>query len=119
MDFSPTLIERFWAQVDTTAGPDGCWPWLGDTQERRGGRMVGRIFNHKDAHPRVLKAHRVALAIKTGEMREEDACHSCDNPICCNPRHLSWGRHSENMVEQAARHPPERDEGGRFRNGGG
>ena len=106
MNFSPTLIDRFWRYVDTSAGPDACWPWTGDTQVRRGGQLVGRIFNSKDSHPRVLKAHRVALAIATGEMRDdEDACHRCDNPLCCNARHLHWGSHGENMQEREARHP--------------
>jgi hypothetical protein len=26
-----------------------------------------------------------------------DACHTCDNTICCNPDHLFWGTHRANM----------------------
>jgi hypothetical protein len=25
------VADRFWAKVDTSAGRDGCWPWLGST----------------------------------------------------------------------------------------
>lgn len=114
MDFSPTLIDRFWKYVDTSGGPDACWPWTGATQVRRGGQHVGRLMNRHGAHPSVLKAHRIALMLATGELREEDACHSCDNSLCCNARHLCWGSHSQNMVEQHTRHPQPRRPDGPF-----
>lgn len=33
----------------------------------------------------------------------DHALHSCDNPPCCNPRHLRWGSIAENMAEMVAR----------------
>ena len=105
MDFSPTLIERFWRNVDTSGGPTACWPWTGSVGVTRGGRHIGRLYNMKTSHPRVLKAHRVALAIATGEMPEDrDACHACDTPLCCNPSHLSWGTHRANMHDYIQKH---------------
>ena len=114
MEFSPTLIDRFWKSVDTSGGPDACWPWTGHTQARRGGQLVGRIFNLRDSHPRVLKAHRVALAIATGELPDLDACHQCDNSLCCNPKHLRWGTHRENLQEAVDRGHTHRDAVGRY-----
>jgi len=31
------------------------------------------------------------------------ACHTCDNPICCNPGHLWWGTAAENMQDASAK----------------
>jgi HNH endonuclease len=31
--------------------------------------------------------------------RTEHVMHSCDNPPCCNPNHLSIGTHHENMID--------------------
>jgi len=31
--------------------------------------------------------------------------HSCDNPKCCNPEHLSWGDNAKNMQQRRDRKP--------------
>lgn len=31
------------------------------------------------------------------------ALHSCDNPPCCNPRHLRWGTNAENVRDREQR----------------
>lgn len=33
----------------------------------------------------------------------QDASHGCDNSQCCNPEHLSWQAHTDNVHEQAQR----------------
>lgn len=91
------FVERFWEKVDKSAGPDACWPWTGATQLRYKSKTVrqGRIGYTPG---RLLLAHRAALMLATGEDRpNHEACHSCDNPICCNPAHLFWGTHRENL----------------------
>ena len=53
-----------------------------------------------------LKAHRVSFAIAQGIEVSDitgEVIHSCDNPPCCNPRHLREATHLENMLDAAQR----------------
>lgn len=93
-----TLKERFWAKV-RKGGPDECWPWLAGLD----GHGYGAI---KDGRS-VLVASRVAWMIHTGasEMppRHLDVMHSCDNPPCVNPAHLSLGTRLQNMADAVSK----------------
>lgn len=54
--------------------------------------MDASIFTVKD-----FRAHRVAYFFHYGiDPGELDVMHSCDNPPCCNPNHLSRGTRAEN-----------------------
>lgn len=46
--------------------------------------------------------HVVALIEHSGEMPNgRVAMHSCDNPRCIEPTHLSWGTQKDNMRDKA------------------
>lgn len=78
--------------------PDECWEW----QSRSKAHGYGMIrFDRK-----YLGAHRVSLFLETGSWPPSDrpfVLHSCDNPLCCNPAHLRFGTHDENMADMATR----------------
>lgn len=91
----PEIHARFWAKVDRR-GPEECWPWTKAHNEHGYGLM--RV------NGRLEKAHRLAL-IGDGEDPGPDVkvLHKCDNPPCCNPRHLRFGSQLENMRDMHER----------------
>jgi hypothetical protein len=88
-------VTEFWMDVAIDGDESACWPWLGYEEDGYGrfyfdGRMMG--------------AHELALTFSTGERRLErlDTCHSCNNPICCNPHHLRFGTRQSNVDDMVA-----------------
>ena len=93
-----SIETRFWRKVDKR-GPDECWPWTASTvgggygQIGRGGRGGGNEI-----------AHRLSWMIANGPIPEGlYILHSCDNPICVNPAHLSPGTQKRNLDDMAAK----------------
>lgn len=92
------LAERFEERVDRSGGPDACHPWTGTLS---GG--YGRI-GEGGRGCRILYTHRVAWELANGPIPDGlDVLHACDNPPCCNVRHLSLGTHADNMADMAAK----------------
>jgi hypothetical protein len=85
------IEQRFFEKVQKS---DGCWEWTG-SKHRQG---YGRIR----AGERLELAHRVSWKIHFGDIPTGlSVHHSCDNPSCVNPAHLSVGTHKENMLDMA------------------
>jgi len=87
------VVERFWALVDRSGGPDACWNWTGPVRADGYG-----AFN---LGVRLELAHRIALelsgvAIPPGSV----AMQVCRNRLCCHPHpeHLRVGTRSEQMT---------------------
>jgi len=89
-------IRRFRKFVPV--GPDNeCWPWTGHTSKKGYGLFL--VINSNGTWSNI-NAHRFALAISSGSVEQGKlACHTCDNPPCCNPKHLFWGTSSDNLTD--------------------
>lgn len=91
---NPTDEERFWSLVDKAGDTDACWLWKG-TLNKPGG--YGRV----SWHGKRARAHRVAYLLTYGELPDHlEVCHTCDNPPCCNPKHLFLATHQQNMDDR-------------------
>jgi hypothetical protein len=96
----PEVIERFWSKVDKTDGPDACWSWKRLVDKDGYGKFQISTGYRVQWH---VRAHRFALYLSTGARPKNLALHSCDNPPCCNPKHLHEGTQKKNRVDCKAR----------------
>ena len=91
---SQTTIDRFWIKV-AIAGIDDCWLWQAFIKPNNG-YGVFAIGKYK----RYL-AHRIAYILTHGNIPDTlKVLHSCDNPACCNPKHLFLGTQLNNMQDR-------------------
>lgn len=99
------IRPRFWSKVDTSGGPDACWPWLGYVMKRGYGQIgaPGRGSS-------MLYAHRLSYELAHGPIPDgltiDHTCHnkdlgcvrgfSCPHRRCVNPAHLEAVSRGEN-----------------------
>ena len=98
INLSENDITRFWSKVERR-GDDECWPWLAKSKHRFGYGCL-KIKSGKN-----LVASRVSAFLAYGPPPEGkgNAIHSCDNPSCCNPKHLRWGNQKDNSADAVER----------------
>lgn len=92
--------QDFWKGV-AIGKPDECWLW------QRGLGMRGEYGAFRIGY-HTLGTHRVSYVVSNGKLPRELVCHTCDNPLCCNPKHLYDGSSADNARD--------REERGRIKN---
>lgn len=66
-----------------------CWGWRASKKQSGYGRI--RIDSVE------YIASRLSFAVHKEDPGDLDVMHTCDNPECCNPEHLTLGSHQENI----------------------
>lgn len=97
--FTPDRNRQYWcsikcrlfSELDVT---DGCWIWRGCTTADGYGQF---LYKQKS-----YRTHRVAYEVLNNTSIPEGflILHSCDNPPCCNPKHLRVGTDFDNAQDR-------------------
>lgn len=90
----PPVEERFWSKVNKDTD-NGCWEWTGLLNDNGYGRFS---FEGKPQ-----RAHRISWFLTYGSFPKLHLLHSCDNPLCVNPKHLREGTDLDNMQDRSNR----------------
>jgi HNH endonuclease len=99
--------ENFWNRV-RKGNDDQCWQWMGYRSKSSSKASIG--YGRVDAFGlKGVYVHRLAYIFSNGGGLEPRKLgdllvrHTCDNPICCNPKHLVLGTHADNMRDKIER----------------
>jgi hypothetical protein len=96
-------VQSVWDKVERGLW-NQCWPWKGYVSGGYGRLDIDGVEG--------VRAHRAAyiaanpdcgLSLREDGSREKYVLHRCDNPVCCNPRHLFIGSHDDNMADKKAK----------------
>lgn len=96
--------KRFWSKVDIH-GEDECWPWTAG-KDRKG-------YGHFSINGILYGAHKIAWELTNNETSKGKVIrHTCNNPPCCNPKHLRAGTHADNVADRVSsgRNAPQKGE---------
>lgn len=96
-EYLKVVSDRFWSKVDKR-GEDDCWPWIGGLVNKK--KNYGRVKINNRAELSHVVAYELTHPEELPLSDDTQICHSCDNPICCNPKHLWKGDNKSNMLDK-------------------
>jgi len=78
--YDDRTIDRFFAKVEKSADPDGCWLWKAKKRSDNG------VFY---LNGRFVDAHRFSYSLHLADLHENELVHRrCKDSACVNPAHL-------------------------------
>lgn len=88
-------IHRFWSHIQKGNYEMDCWSWSGYKV-----KSYGKIWMHGKS----VYAHRISWLLHNGkDIDQQDVLHRCDNPECCNPKHLFLGDTLSNTADRCSK----------------
>jgi hypothetical protein len=93
-NWSASDIERFLSHIKK-AGDNDCWEWTGGKRAGYGRIRVGGRTGHLYGATRLMW-RLVHGTDPVGQL----ILHTCDNPGCCNPKHLFIGTDDDNNLDK-------------------
>ncbi len=94
-----TDTERFLSKLIIPDNPNACWGWKGSTFGFGYGRLSLAAIEY-GGKMRPVGAHRFSWEHHNGPIPKGlFVLHTCDNPPCCNPRHLWLGTIQDNNLD--------------------
>lgn len=94
------LRNAFFKSIVHGESVDDCWKFIGDKAHNGYGQL-----HVKEGSKTINKrAHKLSYELHIGDVPKGLlVLHDCDNPECCNPRHLKLGTQSDNIKEMYAK----------------
>ncbi len=96
-----------WRKLDMTGGPNSCWIWKGDTNDKglpyftlAGKKRIAYRVTYKITHPEWDWTNK--REVLRHQCRDAEG-RSIDNPLCCNPSHVIPGTHQDNSNDMMLR----------------
>jgi len=94
-NYPTDIITRFWNKVDIPKDFNNeCWEYIGGARDKDGYGIFAIEYDWP------VKAHRFAYQYYKGPIKNI-IMHSCDNPACCNPKHLSDSTVGKNNTDRS------------------
>ena len=102
MSTHPLRLRAFVAQVDSTGGPDACWPWRGRiSDEGYGGFGKGSDLAHRVAFELMVRPIGEGLNVDHLCHNRDVTCaggKTCQHRRCVNPAHLDAVTQRDNLL---------------------